>query len=234
MTGQTMTLAASAVPTVAFNYDLVTEDFQGTLIATAERIKSRVRRQTADIIAIGHDLLAIKADLEHGLFLKWVTAEFNWSARTAQNYMAAAEWAGAKYETVSHLPPKLIYDLTSKSTPAEIKAEVRAELDAGRSVDVQSIKGKIEDARWQQRQSESQAPKRRRKPVSDATRRRHEREEAKRQDEVERRDAERKAGATEIVAILRKLPEPDFERLLELLNTSSLWTVQDMLNRGRA
>src|SRR5687767_1498096 len=100
-----------------FDYDLVTEDFQGTLINVAERIKSRVHRAATDIIEIGRDLLTIKSEMDHGLFLKWVTAEFQWSARTAQNYMAAAEWAGDKYETVSYLSPKLIYDLASKATP---------------------------------------------------------------------------------------------------------------------
>jgi hypothetical protein len=72
--------------------------------------------------------------------------------------MAAAEWAGDKYETVSYLPPKLIYDLASKSTPDEIKAEVRADLDAGKPVDVKAVKEKIKDA----------AKVRRRQPVDQA------------------------------------------------------------------
>jgi hypothetical protein len=220
---------------VTFDYSLLTEDFQGELIAVADRIKSRVRRQTADIIEIGRDLLTIKSEMEHGLFLKWVSAEFRWSARTAQNYMAAAEWAGDKYETVSYLPPTLVYALADKRTPDEIKAEVRADLDAGKPVDVKSVEGKIKDARWHRRTTDGSDRRRHGgKPVSEGIPRRHEREEAKRHEEIERREAEKKAHATEIVAILHKLPEPDFERLLELLSTASLWVVQHMLNRGRA
>jgi hypothetical protein len=215
---------------VAFDYNLLTEDFQGTLIAVADRIKSRVRRQTADIIEIGRDLLTIKSEMEHGLFLKWVAVEFRWTPRTVQNYMAAAEWAGDKYETVSYLPPKLIYDLASKSTPDEIKAEVRADLDAGKPVDVKEIKSRILDARSHQRYAQRRK-RHRGKPVSESTRLQREREEAKRLDDIERREAETKAAAGEIVAMLRKLPKPDFERLRELFGIASFWQVQELLNR---
>src|SRR5688572_23938065 len=219
--------------TPTFDYGAVTEDFAGTLVAVADRIRARVKRQTSDIIEIGLDLLTVKSELEHGLFLKWVAAEFRWSPRTAQNYMAAAEWAGDKYETVSHLPPKLIYDLASETTPDAIKLEVRADLEAGKPVDVTAVKGRISDARLQRRKDQGQK-RNRRKPVAESTRKRREREEERQREEAERREAEQKAHAAEIVAILRKLPERDFERLLELLTTASLWVVQGMLNRGRS
>jgi hypothetical protein len=227
----------SIIPTkVAFDYNVVTEDFQGTLIAAADRIKARERRAVTDIIEIGRELSAIKAELEHGVFLKWVAAEFQWSARSAQNYMAAAEWAGDKYETVAYLPPKLIYDLASKTTPYEIKAEVRANLDAGKPVDVEEIKARISDARAHQRTADTEENRRRKrdrgKPASESARLRRQQEEQKQREEAERREAEQKAQAAEIVAILRKLPEQDFERLMELLTTASLWVVQGMLNRG--
>ena len=46
-----------------------------------------------------------------------------------------------------------------------------------------------------------------------------------------------KISAVEIVGILRKLPDPEFDRLVELANSlpsTSWWVVQDMLSRGRA
>jgi hypothetical protein len=217
-----------------FDYSQLTEDCQGELFAAAERIKTRVKRQTIDHIEIGRELLKVKDQLEHGVFLEWIAAEFPFSARSAQRYMAAAEFAGDEYDSLSHLPAELLYDLASKTTPDAIKNEVRADLGAGKPVDVQAVKGKIKDARWQRRDEERKTRGRRGKPVSEATRRRHEREEARRQEEITRREAEKKARAGEIIAIFRKLPEPDFERLLELLNTASLWAVQDMLNRSRA
>jgi hypothetical protein len=208
----------------AFNYDSVAEDYQGTLMAAADRIKTRVRRQTADIIEIGHDLLAINAELDHGLFLKWIAAEFRWSARTAQNYMAAAEWAGTKCETVSHLPPTLVYALANKRTPDAIKTEVRADLDAGKPLDVKAIRDRIKRAKAPKPSPEASA-----KLAEPASQQQQESEQ-----DPDQVDAERTAAAVEIVALLRKLSDPDFERLMHLLKTASLWLVQDMLDKGRA
>jgi hypothetical protein len=225
--------AAMAAATIGFNYDVLSEDFAGTLFAAAERIKSRIRRQTADIIEIGRDLQTIKSEMDHGLFLKWVAAEFRWSARTAQNYMAAAEWAGEKYETVSFLPPTLVYKLAGKSTPEEIKTEVRADLAAGNPVDVKAIKSRIKSAKQPKPAPIEPTPASYippaavlLPPVKTAV--------TEQETDVERVEAEQKAAAAEIVGILRQLPEPDFERLLSLLDTASLWLVQDMLKRGRA
>jgi hypothetical protein len=67
--------------------------------------------------------------------------------------------------------------------------------------------------------------------VSEPTRLRREREEAKRLDDIERREAETKAAAVEIVTIFRKLPEPDFLRLREVFGIASFWQVQELLNR---
>ena len=41
--------------------------------------------------------------LTHGSFGLWLSAEFGWAERPAQNYMAAAEWAADKYEIISVL-----------------------------------------------------------------------------------------------------------------------------------
>src|SRR5687767_13506984 len=119
MTGQSVTMA-TAVPTiVAFNYDLVAEDYQATLMAAAERIRNRAHRACTDIIEIGQDLLTIKAELDHGLFLGWIEAEFRWSDRTAAYYMAVArEWGDVKFAPGANLPIKLLCELSSKNTPA--------------------------------------------------------------------------------------------------------------------
>jgi hypothetical protein len=210
------------VPTT-FSYELVAEDYQATLMETAERIRGRYRSARRDILEIGRDLLATKAELDHGLFLGWIEAEFKWSERTAQSYMQAArEWGEVQNrDAVADLPVKLLYDLSAEAN-ADIKAEVIADLDSGKPVDVPAVKAKIKRA------------KKARKPVSQAAAKRRDREEAERHEEIVRREAEQKAHAAEIVGILRKLPEQDFERLLELLTTASLWVVQGMLNRGRA
>lgn len=217
-----------------FDYGLIAEDKCDLIIAAAERIKGRLKRQTSDIIAIGHDLLKVKEVVGHGNFLPWVSAEFNWTARTAQNYIRAAEWAGEKYEVVSHLPPTLVYALSDKRTPETIQVQVRADLAAGKPLDVAAVKEKISDARWQaEQQKKHEAPTGRRRPaVSEATRRRREREEQKQQEEHARREAERETAAVKAVDILRKLSADDLADLCVLLRVASPFRVRELLDQA--
>lgn len=203
------------VPTKPFSYDLVAEDYQGALMATAERIRSRQRSACNDILEIGRDLIATKTELEHGLFLGWIETEFKWSERTAQNYMRVAkEWGDVESATVADLPPKLLYDLSAKSN-AGIKTEVIADLDKGKQVDVPAVKARINTAKAKKPTTPAPQPD---------------------EPDIEKIEAARKQYAAEFVAIVRKLPECDFNRLIELallLPSTSWWVLQDMLYRGR-
>jgi hypothetical protein len=51
--------------------------------------------------------------MKHGAWENWLTAEFRWTKRTAQNYMAVAEKFGDDYPLVSYLPSPIIYRLAS-------------------------------------------------------------------------------------------------------------------------
>lgn len=110
-------------------------------------IRDRFARQTTDAIASGRDLIEIKSKLDHGQWLTWLATEFPSTPRTAQRFMAAAEWMEGKNDTVSHLPITTVYLLSSPSTPPEITAEVVADLEAGKKVDTAVIKEKIAKAK---------------------------------------------------------------------------------------
>jgi len=56
--------------------------------------------------------------LKHGAWENWLTAEFRWTKRTAQNYMAVAEKFGDDYPLVSYLPSPILYRLTSDKLDA--------------------------------------------------------------------------------------------------------------------
>jgi phage N-6-adenine-methyltransferase len=92
-------------------------------------IKTLMRRTAQDIIEIGQKLIEVKARLGHGLFGTWLRSEFEWSERTAQNFMNVAEVF--KSATVADLiPPKALYLLAASSTPEAVREEAlqRAEL----------------------------------------------------------------------------------------------------------
>jgi hypothetical protein len=95
-----------------------------TVREASERVRLRMRRTAEDIVEIGRDLILIKETLRHGSFLPWIEQEFGMTARTAQNFMGVAEQFGDKYETVSHLPPKVLYALAAPSTPEEVRDNV--------------------------------------------------------------------------------------------------------------
>ncbi len=122
-------------------------DINVELQAIAERIRARIRRTTEDIIKTGHDLIQVKAGLEHGQFHEWVETKCGMTDRAARNYMQAARWAEGKPETISDLPPTTIYALASPSTTKEIQDRVVADLEAGKKINMHEVSRRIKMAR---------------------------------------------------------------------------------------
>jgi hypothetical protein len=112
--------------------ELVPREVEVEARADAALIKGLMRRTAEDVITIGQALIRQKAALPHGSFLPWIDSEYEMTARTSQNFMRVAEQFGAKYETVSHLAPKALYELASST--AEVQAEVERRIAAGEIV----------------------------------------------------------------------------------------------------
>ena len=72
--------------------------------------------------------------MPHGSFLPWIEAEFGMNPRTAQRFMGVAETFKGKYDTVSHLDPKALYELAAPKTPIEVREEVERMIAAGEVV----------------------------------------------------------------------------------------------------
>jgi hypothetical protein len=90
---------------------------------------------TADILAIGGYLIEAKEQLDFGDWLPWLAREFDFSERTARNYMKAAEFA-ANRKTISdlRLTATALYVLaedSERNTPEAIEL-VLQEAAAGR------------------------------------------------------------------------------------------------------
>ena len=135
-----------------------------------DNIRHRIGRQTADIIAIGNDLLESKKVLAHGMFTTWVEREIRITIRAAQLYMRAAEWSVGKGESVSLLPPTTIYLLASKGTPAEIGAEVIEKIKDGAIPDPIEIEQRVKEARYYVRGSRPLKGRKRKKKQDKAAR----------------------------------------------------------------
>lgn len=137
-------LAEPASAPVAFDYTAMDADAAREARAAVERYRGRSKAYVMDT---GRDLLAIKARLEHGLFLLWIKAELGLEPRTAQNFMQAAERFEGKSEIVSHLPPTVLYKLAAPSTPEPVRAAVLKRIEAGETVQANAIVEEIREAK---------------------------------------------------------------------------------------
>lgn len=144
-----MLQAAATAPSDAFDYSQMDATAAHEAKAAVERYRER---QKAYVLDTGRDLLAVKARLEHGLFLKWVQAEMGMNARTAQRAMNAAEALGDKSDTVSYLPATVLYELAAPSTPEPVREAVLRRIEAGEAVRADVILGEVQKAREEARE----------------------------------------------------------------------------------
>jgi hypothetical protein len=124
-----------------------TIDTANKVRAAAERIRRLLHNEVDVIIEVGTELCAAKDLVRHGHFEAWLLAEFGMSARTARNYMRAAEAFGGKSATVADLQPTTLYLLAAPSTPSMVRDEVIKKIDAGERLGDHAIKVMVAEAK---------------------------------------------------------------------------------------
>lgn len=184
------------------------------------------QRVVTDIAEIGSTLIRVKDALGHGHFLTWIKAEFDWTERTAQNYMSVAERFGSNAKCLSHLPLATVYKLAAPTTPDELRDEIVAKLEQGETVEPAEIASEIAAARREAaREKEQRERAERRKSAGSASGQKALSAFARKQRRIERereranrlsaeRDARRRTIADFIVA---NLGASELEHLIELL-----------------
>jgi hypothetical protein len=137
----------------AFDYEAMSPDVARNARAVVERYRAR---QKAYVIDTGRDLLAVKSQLDHGPFLEWVEREMGMTPRSAQRAMSAAEVLGDKSDTVSYLPPSVLYELSAPSNPEPVCAAVLLRIEAGEVIRPEAIMNEVRSARDEARQQSAQ------------------------------------------------------------------------------
>jgi hypothetical protein len=192
--------------------------------AAADRINANKDAADKSMFAIGRDLLAIKAKLPHGAFGKWITAEFDMSDRTAQNYMNAT-LAFEKNESVSFLPPTVIYMLAAPSTPTEIIESVIAESERGNVPTAKSVSRRISDEKEKRAAATGQVLKNAGKTPKQVTQRKTNESQAEAQGlaEIGKKSAsDLELAAADAVALLKKCLGAEFPLFCDLYEKASL------------
>lgn len=123
-----------------FDYGALPVELAVKSRAAAERIKLRLKRTVEDIIEIGRELTAIKAELPHGQFLPWIAAEFEMTPWTANQFMNAADRFGDKNEIITYFKPTILYALSAPSTPESVIEKAVEQAEAGDKVTVADVK----------------------------------------------------------------------------------------------
>ncbi len=138
-----------------FDYALV-GDAADKVRSSAEKIRRMVQKTIEDIIEVGNEFLAVKEALPHGQFGPWLRAEFGWTDRTAQNFMAVAEAFGPKTEMISDLTiqPTAAYLLAAPSAPGEALQQAIERAEAGEEITSAVAKKILAEARKKGRRKE--------------------------------------------------------------------------------
>ncbi len=124
-----------------FDYGALPVELAVKSRAAAERIKLRLKRTVEDIIEIGRELAAIKAELPHGKFLPWIAAEFEMSRETSDNFMSVYKRFGdGKLVNFTSFKPSILYALSAPSTPESVIEKAIEKAEAGDKVVLADVK----------------------------------------------------------------------------------------------
>jgi hypothetical protein len=114
----------------------------------ANAIHVLAKRITADVIEIGRRLAECKDICGHGNWLPWLEREFEWSDKTAENFINVYK-LGGKFENFSNLdlPISALYMLAAPSTPEAVVTKVITSAKAGETVPFAEIKKAIHESK---------------------------------------------------------------------------------------
>lgn len=152
-----LTLTEQTAPAAAFDYSALAPDLAERQRQRAARI-GNLSRKTVEVIGeIGHELLAAQEEMEHGTFLRWVDSELQMSKSSAYRFMDVARTFGEKLPTVGSLPLTVVHKLAERSTPEPVRAAVLKRIEAGETVQAETIVREIREAKDEaQRQAASE------------------------------------------------------------------------------
>lgn len=123
-----------------FDYGSVPKDTAQFLLKQTEEIRSLMKRTTQDIIEVGQRLLEVKERLGHGQFLAWLEAEFDWTDRTARQFMSVARSFKSEIISTLEFTPTALYMLAAPSTPETVRQEAIAWAEAGKAISPKIVK----------------------------------------------------------------------------------------------
>lgn len=208
---------------VDFNYDALPHD----LADDARKIAGRIRgRLATGYIATGHDLIEMKERLGHGYFGAWLEAEFGFSDRTAERYMAIARFDAANSDIMSILLPATMHALAAPSLPEGVRIACINRVTAGELLQPKDVTDAAKEVRSQAREEEVRI---KRLPKGKVAREQAVVEQEAAGKRHEARDAAEETARAELVALLVESLGDASDKALLLLNRLRIYNIADAL-----
>lgn len=116
-------------------------DDRAFLDVKAEQIRAVA---SSAVIEIGRHLIEVKARVGRGHFLDWIQQQFQWSDKSAENYMRVAQHFGNSKE-LSNLPVtrEALYLLAGPTVPEEVRQDAVERAEAGERITKQEAEAMI-------------------------------------------------------------------------------------------
>ena len=128
-----------------FDYQALDANSRNLVRERTQTIKSCLRRAAKDIWKVGQSLDQVRSCLQYGQFVAWLEAEFEWTPRTAYNFIHVFE-AFPDLENFSKLnaAASALYLLASPATPPEIRDEFFKRAISGEKVTHKNVQKTIQ------------------------------------------------------------------------------------------
>jgi hypothetical protein len=148
------------IATTIPNFDCaeLPEETANSLRESADAIRAIQRNAVVDV---GKHLLRAKETLRHGAFSTWVEAEIGITVRSAERYMRTAQFLAGKPDTMSLLPPSILYRLAAPSVPVEVLRDVVTAAEVGTTLATEIIMEGLGRAVHRERELKLTMPRRR-------------------------------------------------------------------------
>lgn len=125
---------------IQFDYDALQLNQRSIVQQRTGEIRERLQRSAQDIWEIGQKLTDVRNQLKHGQFDLWLKAEFNWSRRTAYNFINVYE-SFRERANFAHIniAASALYLLAAPSTPQAVRDEYLQLAGKGKKVTHQEL-----------------------------------------------------------------------------------------------
>ena len=134
MTTEQLILVEDAGSITPFDYGVLDVETRIVVQQRTSEIKERIQRSAQGIIEIGARLSEVRSRLEGNSFDGWLKTEFDWSRRTAYNFIGVHEQFGRANFAQLDIAASALYLLAAPSTPPEAREEAIERAEAGEKI----------------------------------------------------------------------------------------------------